>query len=166
MLGPQRTKQCWSAALIGWHSLDAWHSSLFVIVPIRLSKHTVSIKRLVEVFTDTLLIRGRRRGSIGLPAVVAVAPSRAATRGRVSRTIALVGRKKPRQGEFRPNIDSGRSDGLLEPGSARVGTMMRRRALSVGVVVACVLQAVPLASQPNIQLVAAKQSVAQFYSGK
>jgi tripartite-type tricarboxylate transporter receptor subunit TctC len=44
--------------------------------------------------------------------------------------------------------------------------MMGRRVLSVGVVAACVLQASPLASQSNIQLVAGNPSVAQFYSGK
>ena len=43
---------------------------------------------------------------------------------------------------------------------------MRRRALSIGVVAACVLQASPLASQSNIQFFAADQPVAQFYSGK
>src|SRR5262245_27878766 len=44
--------------------------------------------------------------------------------------------------------------------------MMGRRALSMGVVAACVLQASPLASQSSIQFAAASQSVAQFYSGK
>jgi tripartite-type tricarboxylate transporter receptor subunit TctC len=44
--------------------------------------------------------------------------------------------------------------------------MMGRRALSVGVVAACVLQASPLASQSNVQFLAKNPSVAQFYSGK
>src|SRR5262245_17527576 len=44
--------------------------------------------------------------------------------------------------------------------------MMGRRALSVGVIAACVLQASPLASQSNLQFFTKNQSVGQFYSGR
>jgi hypothetical protein len=46
----QGTRQCWSAALPERHSVGAWHSSLFVMVLIPLSKVSVSRKQLSEAF--------------------------------------------------------------------------------------------------------------------
>src|SRR6266545_3383043 len=50
MSGLRATEQCWSAVLLGRHSVGACHSSLLVIVFIPLSKASVSRKRLGEVF--------------------------------------------------------------------------------------------------------------------
>src|SRR6478672_2978897 len=90
------TKQCWSAALPGRHSADAWHSSLFVMVLFPLSRVSVSRKRLKEAF-DGIAIdprpptrqhRGGRDGAAG-------APRCDTTTRQPSGTIARVGRKRP-----------------------------------------------------------------------